>query len=227
MCIQNPDISYQGNYINTAGYHLIALSFTFTCNGRVTGVTAHLTSVEPFDQTPGTQSIVFQVWHPVLPGSSVYSIVGQVHFQSAVQITERIYISTVLLTEDDQIEFHSGDVIASYQPPNPSHFIQYILDANHTSYRITNTNLTTATIDISGDGTVFDSNFHPMFNITTGKYSFIHAMVIPNLVLYIWNELICIGFSDCTHFLKRILTNLHMQLYTYVHNYSKYIIIYH
>ena len=195
MCIQNPVISTEGNIELQSDFHMVDSNFTFTCNGRVTGVTAHLAPVEVFGGTPGTELPVFQVWHPVLPGSSVYSIVGQVHFQSAVQINGNYYVSTVLLTEDDdQIEFQSGDVIAFYQPTNSSHFLQItnrIEVANGTSYFNRNTNLPTATIDISGNGTdYYETEFHPLFNITTGKYSYVHAMVIPNLVLYFWNELI-------------------------------------
>ena len=173
MCIQNPVINIQEHVELQISLHLIAPTFTFTCNGRVTGVTAHLAPAEPLGITPSTELPVFQVWHPVLPGSSVYSIVGQVQFQSAVQINGDYSISTVLLTEDDQIKFQSGDLIASYHPPNPSHYMRYIdrfEEANYTAYGSFNTNLTTATIDISGNGTdYFTSNLQPLFNITTVK----------------------------------------------------------
>ena len=192
MCIQNPDINDQRSRISgVQGCHIIAPSFNFTCNGRVTGVTAHLALVEVYSiyVTPGTELPVFQVWHPVLPGSSVYSIIGQVHFQSPVQINDNYSISTVLLTGDDQIEFQAGDVIASYHPTNPSHFMYFILDRrNYTSYVSFHTNRTATTTDVST--IYFDNREQPVFNITTGKYSYVHAMVMPNLVLYFRNELI-------------------------------------
>ena len=141
--------------------------------------------------TPGTELPVFQVWHPVLPGSSVYSVVGQVQFQSAVQITLEYSISTVLLTGDNQIKFQSGDVIAYYHPPYPLHFMYFIdrREDNYTSYIIFNTNLTTTTIDISTIFDtylqVFDTYMQALFNITTGNYSYVHAVVISNLALYV------------------------------------------
>ena len=167
MCIQNPDINIQGNFVFSFVHQSIAPSFVFTCNGRITGVAASLRV------DGGTELPVFQVWHPVLPGSSVYTIVGQVHFQSVVQINESPSIFTVLLTKDDQIEFQSGDVIAFYQPNNPSHSMRYIFDAtivdtNYTSYLGLSTN---ATVDINApDYSEFP--YLSLMNITTGKYSY-------------------------------------------------------
>ena len=150
---------------------MIAPSLTFTCNGRVTSVTASLVGGALLG-TPGTELPVFQVWHPVLPGSSVYSIVGQVQFNSGVHLNSFYYISTVLLAEDDRIEFQSGDVIACYQPTNPLRGMQLIdasSDANYTAYINFGANLNATTIDINGTDYI-EFAFQPLINITTGKY---------------------------------------------------------
>ena len=111
MCIQNLDISIRPNYGRLSAHHVIVTDFAFTCNGRVTGVKARV------GIGSGTELPAFQVWHPVLPGSSVYSIVDQVQFQFAVGVV------TVLLTGNDQIEFQSGDVVAYYQPNDSSNYM--------------------------------------------------------------------------------------------------------
>ena len=119
---------------------------------------------------------MFQVWRPLLPGSSIYSIIGQVQFHSGVFYTgQYLYTSTVLRTGDDRIEFHSGDVIGCYQPPYPLRLIQIINasidDPNFTSHFSHITNLTTATINISGVD-YGETVWQPLINITTGKYTF-------------------------------------------------------
>ena len=163
MCIQNPDINISGNTASTSVIYLISPSFAFTCNGRVTGVTVHL-----FPVSGGTELPVFQVMRPVLSGSSIYSIIGQVQFQTVVQIIRSYHVSTVLLTGDDQIEFQPGDVIAYYQPPAPSFAIR-LMNANNAAYLNFTPNLNDTTTDIN-DTDFRSFTFQPLINITTGTY---------------------------------------------------------
>ena len=157
---------------------MIAPNFTFSCNGRITSITASLFTVDVFNTTPGLNLPMFQVWHPMLPNSNIYSITGQTQFQSGVNIEQvsYLYTSTVLLTGDDKIEFQSGDVIGCYQPSYPLRLVQVINastgDPNYTSYFSQRTNLTTATINISGVDYI-EEVWQPLINITIGKYSYI------------------------------------------------------
>ena len=152
---------------------MIAPNFTFNCNGRITSVTASLFTVAAFSITPGMNLPVFQVWRPLLPGSSIYFIIGQVQFDSGVLYTgQYLYTSTILLTGDDRIEFQSGDVIGCYQPSYPLRLVQItnasIDEANYTSHFSRTTNFTTVIIDISGTNYI-DAAWQPLINITTGK----------------------------------------------------------
>ena len=169
---------------------MIAPSSTFSCNGRITSVTVSLLAVEAFPgiMTTGINLPVFQVWHPLLPASSIYSMIGQVQFQSGVHIVRYFYTSTVLLIGDERIEFQSGDVIGCYQPPYPLRLVQIINastdDANYTSYFSHVSNLTTATINISGVD--YDEKvWQPLINITIGKYNTIakYTYCTVNLIL--------------------------------------------
>ena len=162
MCIQNLDISIQPNYGRLFAHHVIVTDFAFTCNGRVTGVKAR------FNIGSGYDLPVFQVWHPVLPGSSVYSIVGQVQFQFGNGII------TVLLTGNDQIEFQSGDVVAYYQPNDSSNYMRYIADKpiQNPTYILHGQSITNATT-IDTNSTDFSKvQDLPLINITTGKHNY-------------------------------------------------------
>ena len=130
---------------------------------------------------------VFQVWHPLLPGSSIYSLIGQVQFHSGVSYTGLyLYTSTVLLTGDERIEFQAGDVIGCYQPPYPLRLVQIINasidDASYTSYFSHITNLNTTTIDIHGRD-YGETDWQPLINITTGKYTYYSSTDIHNFTL--------------------------------------------
>ena len=63
----------------------------FSCNGRITGVTANMYSFRRF----GSQLPVFQVWHPLSPGLNVYSKIGQIQFEApeGENITRVYYVT--------------------------------------------------------------------------------------------------------------------------------------
>ena len=102
----------------------------FSCSGRISGVTASTSAVRECGSSP-----VFQVWHPLSSGSSVYSKIGQIQFEIETNISAYI-ISNVSLTSlrNYQIEFQSGDVIGCYQPFNSLCGIWWIHDANYITY---------------------------------------------------------------------------------------------
>ena len=56
---------------------MIMPNLNFNCNGRITGVTASMYAVRRTGTLP-----VFQVWHPLSPGSNVYSKISQVQFEA-------------------------------------------------------------------------------------------------------------------------------------------------
>ena len=107
----------------------------------------------------------FQVWHPLSPGSNVYSKISQVQFQIETQITNTYYTPTLLLTGSDRLEFHSGDVIGIYQPRYPLFRISNIFNENYTSYYNSYDNHTTTNISSGSYNTL---TLQPVINVFTG-----------------------------------------------------------
>ena len=163
-CTSNVNISTPGDYYILEGIQFFMPNLTFNCNGRISGVTANMYAVRRFGSLP-----VFQVWHPLAPGSNVYSKVGQVQFEApeGANIT-RVHISNVSLTGSDRIEFQSGDIIGCYRP----FFSRYTVGANnatHISYFTSSSSLSTTTINVS-NVSYFESILQPLINVMTGEY---------------------------------------------------------
>ena len=153
-----------GDYSIREGRQIIMPNLNFSCNGRITGVTANMYSITRFGSLP-----VFQVWHPLSPGLNVYSKIGQVQFEApeGENIT-RVYISTVSLTGNDQIEFQSGDVIGCYQPFNSRYTVGANNDTNYTSYFTRSSSLTTTAINVNN---YFETILQPLISVMIGEYT--------------------------------------------------------
>ena len=118
---------------------------------------------------------VFQVWHPLSAGSSVYSKIGQVQFQFGNQEFDEsgqfFLHSSVSLTEDNYnpIEFQSGDLVGYYQPSSPRRVVWNVNNTEYTSYVSNVSDLTTTTVNISSIDYVEFSSVQPLINIMFGK----------------------------------------------------------
>ena len=164
-CINNPDISIPGDYYILRGMQFFMPNLTSNCNGsKISGVAANMYAARRFGSLP-----VFQVWHPLSPGSNVYSKVGQVQFEApeGANIT-RIHISNVSLTGSDQIEFQSGDVIGCYQPFG-SRYIVGANNATHISYFTNSSSPTITTINVSSVN-YFETILQPLISVTMSKW---------------------------------------------------------
>ena len=142
-------------------------SLTFSCNGRISGVTASMSALRASDSLP-----VFQVWHPLAPGSHAYSKVGQVQFENETRVSiSEYFISNVSLSslKNNQIEFQSGDVIGCYQPSNISFGIWWIRDISDTVYfqRFIN-NYTDVVINVSN---YLSETGRPLISVMIGVYN--------------------------------------------------------
>ena len=164
-CANNPNISTPGDYFILEGIQFVMPNLTSNCNGgRISGVTANMYAARRFGSLP-----VFQVWHPLSPGSNVYSKVGQVQFEApeGANIVTRIHISNVSLTGSDRIEFQSGDVIGCYQP----FFSRYTVGANnasYTSYFTNSSSLAATTINVN-NVSYFETIMQPLINVMIGE----------------------------------------------------------
>ena len=146
-CINNPNLNRLGVEVIPYGIQIIMPSIIFSCNGRISSVAASISTLRGSGSLP-----VFQVWHPLSPGSNAYSKVGQVQFENETRVSGSGYfVSNVSLSSlsNNQIEFKSGDVIGCYQPSNALYRIWWIDDINDTVYFRYINNYTDIVINVS------------------------------------------------------------------------------
>ena len=146
---------------------VIIPAFSFNCNGRITGVSVGMHIGDTNGYMPE-----FQVWRPLSPDSNEYSKINQVKFQAGTPITNTYYVSSVLLTGNDELKFQSGDVIGYYQPTNSFLRISNIINENYTSYYKNYDNLTTTNIN---SGSYYESMHQPLINVFIGKCNYLIA----------------------------------------------------
>ena len=116
-CTDSVNIQQSGLSI---GHNRLAIipRLNFTCDGRITSIRARvfLSSLGFRNDYPS-----FQVWRPLSVGSKIYNKIGEVQLQSDDQVTRGsngLLEANITLTDDNTIEFQSGDVIGYYHPSN-------------------------------------------------------------------------------------------------------------
>ena len=143
---------------------MIIPNATLYCNGRITNVAVSMNGVPS-----GTNLPIFQVWHPTLPNSSNYAIIGEVQLSAGNRIGNgaELYFYTNMSLNNSQIEFQSGDVIGYYQPSDSQRLIWNIQTSGYTSYSNFVTSPLTS-IDINNVGNM-DVDHQPLIEIIFGK----------------------------------------------------------
>ena len=130
MCTDIVDIRQNGN--SSLGRTRLAIipRLNFTCNGRITGISARVSSSRRSD------NLLFQVWRPVSADSTMYNKTDEVPLQSN-QVTGRGANRTanIILTGNDRIEFQSGDVLGYYHPLNSSNLLRDIRTDGYILFR--------------------------------------------------------------------------------------------
>ena len=171
-CINNSNIDRRGDEVTPDSIQIIMPSLNFSCSGRISGVAASMSALSPSGSLP-----VFQVWHPLSPGSSAYSIVGQVQFENETRVSD-YFISNVSLTSlrSSQIAFQSGDVIGYYQPSNALYGIWWIRDISDTVYFrfVSNTDIV---INMSSVNYMIETG-RPLISVMIGEYSQLYIIAI-------------------------------------------------
>ena len=123
------------------------------------------------DNVPSGNNIpIFQVWHPTLPNSNSYTIIGEVQLSAGNRIGnggERYFFTSMSLNSSSQIEFQSGDVIGYYQPSDPERLIWSIQTSGYTSYSNTVTS-PLSSIDINNVNNI-ENDRQPLIEIIFGK----------------------------------------------------------
>ena len=104
--------------------------FNFTCDGRITSIRARVFMSNDFRRNDYPS---FQVWRPSSVGSTIYNKIGEVQLQSDDQVTDsnNNRIANIILTDNNTIEFQSGDVVGYYQPPDTRYEVAVTSDTDY------------------------------------------------------------------------------------------------
>ena len=113
FCTDSVDVQQDGD--NQIGRDRLAIipRLNFTCNGRITSITAIVRLVNRRSDYPH-----FQVWRAEFVGSTTYNKIGEVQLQSDDQVTGSgdFQTANIILTGNNTIEVQSGDVVGYYHP---------------------------------------------------------------------------------------------------------------
>jgi len=164
-CFEQVTVQQKGTITLNAWYfHAIVPRANFTCNGRITGITASMLST-PYN---GSDPFV-EVWHPKNSGSDVFDKVGGVRIVES-EVAEvnnnnnTYWLFNITLNDDDRIEFEAGDVIGYYHPNEARYIVGSVETEGYTVY-IDELYTTSHTIGLSG---ITLQNRQPLFQFTIG-----------------------------------------------------------
>jgi len=92
--------------------------------------------------TSGDEFPYIQVWRQSSSSSAVtYERVGQVRIQASQIISQENWrVADISLTNDNRLQFQSGDVIGFYHPPRFSHEIRTIRTSGYVLHEFTGFN---------------------------------------------------------------------------------------
>ena len=116
FCTDHIDVLQPGDDIRGNNRTEIIPRYNFTCDGRITNITARL-----YNSSEGSNYPSFQVWQPASVNSTVYTKIGEVQLQPDDQlneVTNNFEIASITLTGNNTIEVQSGDVVGYYHPPD-------------------------------------------------------------------------------------------------------------
>ena len=134
----------------------------FSCNGRITHITAKMNRGTDFKNFP-----YFQVWRPSSTTSLVYHKIGEVQLKPDSQEAEinNKFLADINLTGNDTIEFRVGDVIGCYHPHKSRYQVTYIKTKGYVIYQF-NGSLRNS-VNTSEANQIFNSS-QPLIQFTVG-----------------------------------------------------------
>ena len=131
-CTDSVDVHQDGS--NEIDHNRLAIipRFTFTCDGRITGIRARVL----FDDNNNRIGYpFFQVWRSV--DSRNYNKIGEVQLQSDDQVTGSgdYRTANIMLTGNNTTEFQSGDIVGYYHPSNSRYRVTTIRTRGYRLYQ--------------------------------------------------------------------------------------------
>ena len=169
-CTDYVDITQNGKHqigLNQLG---IIPRLNFTCNGRITSITARVKLNRSRSEFPS-----FQLWRAVSVGSTMYSKIGEVQLQSDDQVTlggsNKFGEANITLpvTGNNTIEVQSGDIVGYYHPPDARYQVRTIKSDGYMLYRFNISSVPTSLNLFDADHN--DNNRQPLILFNIGKYT--------------------------------------------------------
>ena len=166
-CFEHVTVQQKGTRRLLQRLQVIVPRANFTCNGRVTGITASMDRVSSGGTNP-----YLEVWHQATPGGDVFDKVGEVHLVESEVVEEvdknndTYWLVNITLNDDDRIEFETGDVIGYYHPPDSRYRVWNIRTMGYTAYANEFTFALNTTDVATQDATV--TNLQPLIQFTIG-----------------------------------------------------------
>ena len=108
----------------------------FSCNSRITVINARVRRDNNMDRNG---YLSFNIWRPSSTNSMVYNNIGEVQLQQSQVFpcnSDRYCNVSIDLTDNDRIEFQSGDVVGYYHPSDALYQVRTIQTTGYILYRI-------------------------------------------------------------------------------------------
>ena len=169
FCTDYVDIQPNGD--NAIGHNRLAIvpHLNFTCNGRITSITAKLWFSDKSGDYP-----FFQVWRAASINSTVYKKIREIQLQLNHQITsgdhDKIKIAIIILTGNNTIEVQAGDVVGYYHPLRAPYRVRAIQTDGYILYQFSGSH---ESIDLK-NATDDNVTQQPLIQFTIGKCAFYH-----------------------------------------------------
>ena len=162
MCTDSIDVRQDGN--DQIGRDRLAIipHLNFTCNGRITSISARVRFENARSNYP-----FFQVWRPSSTSSTTYNKIGEVQL-SDDQVTGSgdYQTANIILTGNNTIEVQSGDVVGYYHPPQSRYRVRTLRTNGYILYQFSGS-LESVDLNNNMDN---DDQRQPLIHFTIGMY---------------------------------------------------------
>ena len=164
-CTDYVDVQQNGHNSIRRGMTAIIPRLNFTCNGRITIITAKVNTNYRNDYP------YFQVWRPTSVGSTSYEKSGEVQLQSgnhmiicSSQHNNRCIVN-ITLTGTNTIEVESGDIVGFYLPSESRYRVRTIQTSGYILYEFD------GSLELVNFSNMIDNedNQQPLIQFTIGK----------------------------------------------------------
>ena len=162
------NVQQQGDNRLSSNLYVIVPRSNFSCNGRITRYMASLFQNDnEFDECNFPRILV---WRPSNTEQTIYTIQNTYTLQrNDIDNMRNYYLADVSFTNNDRIEFQSGDVIGYQHRSSPCYTAWSINTPGYTSYT-RSTNFFFNTINIGSSFITANTNRQPLIQVTFGMY---------------------------------------------------------